>query len=62
MQNSRKSRRIWKEADENGNNCTYGLHSRKITMYSHINETDIKNAEKDKEEKEFLLETIKGDF
>lgn len=53
--NSRKSRRMMEEPDVDGNNCTYGIHSRTILLYIHINLADIERAEKDPEEKEFIL-------
>ena len=54
MTNTRKSRRMWKEADEQGNNSTYGIHTQMITTYTHINEQDFKSKEK----KEFILEML----
>lgn len=56
---SRKSRRKLKEVDENGYNCTYGYHEIRIPMYIHISLDDIKRAEKDEDEKEFLLQQFK---
>jgi len=53
--NSKKSRRFFKEPDEYGNNCTYGIHSRKISTYTHISESDLQNED----EKKFILEQFK---
>jgi hypothetical protein len=53
--NTKKSRRIM-EMDSDGNNCTYGIHSRKIAMYAFINEDTFASEE----EKQFTLEIIKG--
>ncbi len=54
MQNSRRSRRKM-PVDENGYNCMTGIFSRKISLYTHINESDFNNPK----EKVFILETIK---
>lgn len=56
MPNSRKSFRERKEERDEQRHGTYGIHSRKIAMYVHINEKDLK----DKEEQNFILENIKN--
>lgn len=57
--NTRKSRRKLGYTTEEGFNCTYGVHSKMLTMYIHITIDDIERAEKDPDEKEFLLEQFK---
>jgi hypothetical protein len=37
-------------------NSTYGIHSRKISTYTHINEKDFNN----KDEQQFILDTIRN--
>jgi hypothetical protein len=52
--NTRKSRRkLENPTDEY--NCTYGIHSTKISTYTHINEDDFKSED----EKKFILEMFK---
>ncbi len=53
--NTKKSRRKM-AVDENGNNSTYGIHSRKISTYTHINETDMKSES----ERDFILEMLRS--
>jgi hypothetical protein len=53
--NTRKSRRKM-AVDENGNNCTFGYHTTKISTYIHINEKDLESEE----DKEFILESLKN--
>ena len=53
--NTRKSRRKM-PTDEQGNNCTYGIHSQMISTYTHINETDFESEN----EKEFILEMLRN--
>jgi hypothetical protein len=52
--NTKKSRRMWKEADQNGNNCTFGIHTRMVSTFVHISEKDLE----DKAEAEFILEML----
>ena len=52
--NTKKSRRKIEDAGD-GFNCTYGIHSRKISTYTHINEDDFKSED----EKKFILEILK---
>ena len=52
--NMRKSRRKM-ELDESGNNCTYGIHSRKINLYTAINEEALAT----KEERDFTLRCLR---
>jgi hypothetical protein len=54
MPNTKKSRRKM-ETDENGNNSTYGIHSRTFSPFTHISLKDLES----KEEKEFILEMLK---
>ncbi len=53
--NTRKSRRMM-TPDEQGNNCTFGIHSRMVSTYTHINEEDFKSEV----EKEFILEMLRS--
>lgn len=53
-QNTRKSFRETSR-DENQRQGVYGIHSRKISLYTHINEIDFKSEP----EKTFILETLK---
>lgn len=52
--NSKKSRRKM-PMDEDGNNSTYGIHSRKLATYIHINEDDLM----DEDEKKYILEGLR---
>ncbi len=54
MQNTKKSRRMIKNPTDEYN-CTYGIHSRKISTYIHINENDFKNEN----EKRFIIAMLK---
>ena len=51
--NTKKSRRKIEDTGD-GFNCTYGIHSSKVSAYTHINEDDFKNED----EKEFILESL----
>lgn len=55
IENSRKSFRERKEERDEQRHGTYGIHTRKIAMYVHINEKDLD----DKGEQDFILENIK---
>jgi hypothetical protein len=55
--NTRKSRRKMAEPTDEFN-CTYGIHSRKISTYTHINEYDFKSES----EKEFILDMLKNEL
>lgn len=54
VSNNRKSRRMLKTPNEDYN-CTYGIHSRKISMYTAIGKKEFEN----KKEREFILDTIR---
>ena len=54
LPNSKKSRRKI-ETDGYGNNCTYGIHTTKISTYTHISESDLNS----KEERIYILEALK---
>jgi hypothetical protein len=53
--NTKKSRRMLKNPTDEYN-CTFGIHSRKISTYIHVNETDFNKPE----EKEFIIECLKA--
>jgi len=53
--NTRKSHRKMDEPTDEYNS-TYGIHSTKISSYTHISESDLKNEE----EKLFILDTIRN--
>ena len=56
--NTKRSRRMWKEADADGNNCTFGYHSRDITLYTAINEETFDS----KEEMEYTLRCLRDNI
>lgn len=58
MLNNRKSFRERKDDRDTERHGTYGIHSRMISNYIHINQKDFDN----KEEKEFILQTFKYQF
>lgn len=51
--NTRKSFRE-SSRDEKQRHGTYGIHSRRISLYTHINEKDFENED----EKSFIIETL----
>jgi len=56
--NQRKSFRERKEERDEQRHGSYGIHSSKISLYTHINEDDLKSPE----EKEFILQTLKDNL
>ena len=53
--NTRKSFRERKEERDGQRHGSYGIHSTKISLYTHISEQDLN----DPEEKEFILQVLK---
>lgn len=53
--NTRKSFRERKEERDEQRHGSYGIHSRMISTYTHINEEDFENED----EKKFILEVLK---
>lgn len=54
--NMRKSFRERKEERDDQRHGSYGIHTRKISTYTHINEDDFKSED----EKEFILNILKA--